>query len=311
MNRIQRLMKLHRLYKPAGEDGSDTGGTGTGDAGGNAGEAGAKTADEGAGGGEGAGSDEGTKGAKEGTAAGGDGKSTPPSDADAKLLKDVMKHKGRAQALEAELAAAKKRLDDFNGVDPVKARELLAAQEEAERKAAEARGEYDRLVSQMAERHKEDTKSLNTQLEAERTRSATLAQQIADLTVGNSFATSSFVLEDLTLTASKARVIYGAHFEFKDDKVVGYDKPVGASERTLLVDASGDPLGFNEALRALVEKDPDRDRLLRTRAKSGAGSSTTVKGAKAAIDMAERNATAKLKGSAKISAGLKALANKG
>lgn len=311
MNRIQRLMKLHRLYKPAGEDGSDTGGTGTGNAGGNAGEAGAKTADEGAGGDEGAGSDEGTKGAKEGAAAGGDGKSTPPSDADAKLLKDVMKHKGRAQALEAELAAAKKRLDDFNGVDPVKARELLAAQEEAERKAAEARGEYDRLVSQMAERHKEDTKSLNTQLEAERARSATLAQQIADLTVGNSFATSAFVSEDLTLTATKARVIYGTHFEFKDGKVVGYDKPLGASERTLLVDASGDPLGFNEALRTLVEKDPDRDRLLRTKAKSGAGSSTTVKGAKAAIDMAERNATAKLKGAAKISAGLKALANKG
>ena len=230
------------------------------------------------------------------------------SDSDAKLLKELMAQKNRAKELAAELEGAKKRLSDFDGVDPAKARKLLADEEEAARKAAEARGEYDRLLAQMGERHHAEQAALNGRLSEAQTTVSALQKEIAELTVGSAFSGSAFVNSDLTLTATKARVIYGSHFEYKDGKVVGYDKPAGASDRTMLVSSTGEALSFDEALRALVEKDPDRDRLLRGKAKAGAGSATVTKGAKAATELAEKSAESKLTGAAKIAAGLKKLA---
>lgn len=300
MNRIQRLMKLHKLLDKAGEGGSDTGGTGTtpGAEGGTGTPASTK---EGGEGGEKSGDD------GKGTESGDTGKAGM-SDSDAKLLKELMAQKNRAKELAAELEGAKKRLSDFDGVDPAKARKLLADEEEAARKAAEARGEYDRLLAQMGERHQAEQAALNGRLSEAQTTVTALQKEIAELTVGSAFSGSAFVNSDLTLTATKARVIYGSHFEYKDGKVVGYDKPAGASDRTLLVSSTGDALSFDEALRVLVEKDPDRDRLLRGKAKAGAGSATVTKGAKAATELAEKSAESKLTGAAKIAAGLKKLA---
>lgn len=300
MKRIQRLMKLHKLLDKAGEGGSDTGGTGTapGAEGGTDTSASSK---EGGEGGEKSGDD--GKGTEQGDA----GKAGM-SDSDAKLLKELMAQKNRAKELAAELEGAKKRLSDFDGVDPAKARKLLADEEEAARKAAEARGEYDRLLAQMGERHQAEQAALNGSLSEAQTTVSALQKEIAELTVGSAFSGSAFVNSDLTLTATKARVIYGSHFEYKDGKVVGYDKPAGASDRTMLVSSTGEALSFDEALRALVEKDPDRDRLLRGKGKAGAGSATVTKGAKAATELAEKSAESKLTGAAKIAAGLKKLA---
>jgi hypothetical protein len=287
MTKIQRLMKLHRLCKPAGDEGSDTGGTGTADA--------AKAAEEGAKG-------EGEQGEPSKAADEGGQK---PSDAEAKLLKDLMKHKTRAQAAETELAQMKLRVAEFDGLDGAKLRTLLAEQEEAETKKLEAKGEYDRLVKQMGERHTAEKGTLAQQLAEGKTREQTLLQQIADMTVGSAFRTSAVVAKT-TLSADKARVIYGSHFEFKDGAVVAYDKPVGASERTLLVNAGGDPLGFDEAVEQLVNADPDRDTLWRNPAKKGAGSSTIP--AKGAREQIEKAAPSNLSSTDKIAAGLRKLA---
>lgn len=302
MSRIQRLMKLHRLMDPVGDNGEQQGGaSGTGgDAGGAAGGTGT---DAGAGDDKGAGDAQGKDGDKD---ADGKGKGGI-SDADAKLLRDVMKHKDRARTLETELQKATDALKNFDGIDPVKMRELLRQQEEAEVKAAEARGEYDRLIKQMGERHQEEKNRLSGDLSARDAEVSALRQQVADLTVGSAFGSSQFVAQDLTLTPAKARVIYGAHFEFKDGKVVGYDKPAGASDRTVLVDSVGDPLFFDAALAALVNKDPDRDQLLRSKAKTGAGSSTSTKQASKAVAETQKP---NLSGMEKISAGLKALGKK-
>lgn len=304
MTRIQRLMKLHRLMEPAGENGEQQGGAapGSGDSG-----AGASQDGNASGAGDKGDGDQGGSAADNGNASG-DNKSKP-SDADAKLIKDVMKHKGRAQELEGKLADAQAALKNYEGIDPVKMRQLLKQQEEAEVKAAEARGEYDRLLKQMGERHTEEKTRLEQLLSEKDAKASTLEHQIAELTVGNSFSSSQFVSKDLTLTPTKARVIYGTHFEFKDGKVVGYDKPAGASERTMLVDSVGEPLAFDEALRKLVEKDPDRDQLLRTNAKNGASSATVNKGARKAIKEDESKSARALSPAEKISAGLRALAS--
>lgn len=298
--RIQKLMKLHRLMDAAGENGSDAGGTGTGQS----------TVGDGAqGAAQGDGAQGGTPESKTDDKQGGATKPPGISDSDAKLLKDAMRHKSRAKELEGELNQVKESLKKFEGIDPVKVRELLQQKQEEELRAAESRGEYDRILKQMGERHKEEAAALNAQLEAQKNATSSLQAQIAELTVGNSFASSRFVSEDLTLTPAKARVVYGAHFEFKDGKVVGFDKPAGASDRTVLVNSSGDPLSFDEALRKLVESDPDKDQLIRAKSRAGSGSSTTSKGAQQALNKAAQASAAKLSGADKIAAGLKALAN--
>jgi hypothetical protein len=93
----------------------------------------------------------------------------------------------------------------------------------------------------------------------------TLQEQIADLTVGSAFSSSPFIKDELALPAGKARMLFAPHFEYQDGKVVAFDKPAGAKDRTMLVDARGNPKPFEEALKQLVEADPEKDHLLRPR----------------------------------------------
>jgi hypothetical protein len=54
--------------------------------------------------------------------------------------------------------------------------------------------------------------------------------------------------------------------------VVAYDKPAGATDRTVLVDGSGNPLSFDKAIERIVDADPDRDTLRKSKMRAGAGS---------------------------------------
>ncbi|OAD82879.1 hypothetical protein ATN89_17505 [Comamonas thiooxydans] len=261
--RLQKLLKLHKLMDAAGEGGSDTGGTGAAAQEGNT--PGKAESDEG----DGEGDDPaGTKTAEEG-----DG-SKKPTDSEAGLLRDVMKHKGRANQLQGQISELQGKLAQFDGVDVEAYKAWKAEQAELERKQLEARGEYDRLTQQMAQRHKEEMESTVSERETLRSEIGSLQQQISELTVGNAFATSPVIGEMLLMTRAKARKVYGEHFDFVDGKVVGFDKPRGSAERTQLVDSSGEPLSFNDALIQLVKADPDpeRDQMLRSNAKPGAGS---------------------------------------
>lgn len=81
------------------------------------------------------------------------------------------------------------------------------------------------------------------------------------------------------MPVSKVRALYGTHFEFNDGQIVAYDKPAGAAERTMLVDGKGDPLSFEESIKKIIDADADRDQLIKSKTKPGAGSVTTGKGA--------------------------------
>lgn len=202
-----------------------------------------------------------------------------PTDREAKLLKETMQRKERIKELESQLQA-------FGDVTPDKIKALLDAEtarqaEEANREKAdlEARGEFDRLKEMMAAEHQATLSAKDQELNELRELNASLVKNIEEMTVGSDFSNSKFIADELLLTPAKARVIYGQHFEVKDGKVIGYDKPVGAKDRTALVGGDGNPLSFDVALRKLVEADPDRDSLIRAKAKPGAGSAQPEAGA--------------------------------
>lgn len=286
---------LARLYRNQAGEGGD-GGSGQGA--GNGGEGG-----QGAGGAAGAGANgagDGKSGSGEG-GTGGDGTKgagNKPSDAEAKLIQEVMDKKNALKATKEQLAAVETKLKEFEGIDPVAVRELLKQQKELEQKKLEDKGEWDKLKAQMVEESNKVVEALKGDLSAKDAELQALRNQISELTIGNAFTGSKFITEELTLTPAKTRVIYGQHFEFQDGKVVAFDKPASAKDRTVLVDAQGEPLQFEAALKKLVEIDPERDQLLRSKMKPGAGS-------KPAGDT--KAPTGNLVGRSKIAAGLQNL----
>lgn len=226
---------------------------------------------------------------------GGKGK---PSDEAAKLLKEVMEKKARIKELQEAQAASVAKLKEFEGIDPVEVKKLLAERKTAEQRKLEEAGQWDALKKQMNDAHQTELTAKEQAIAAERAAKEAAQNKIAELTVGNSFGTSAFIRDEMALTVSKARIVYGSHFEFDGERVVGYDKPAGAKDRVQLVDGKGDPLPFEQALKKLVEADPDRDQLLKSKKQPGAGSRTDDKG-KAA------DRTTELSARDKIAAGLK------
>jgi hypothetical protein len=236
---------------------------------------------------------------------GGKGGTAPPaggktSDEEARLLKEVMDKKDKLKNAQASLDAANARLKEFDGLDPKELRQLVQEKKDAENAKLEAKGEWDRLKQQMNDQHAAELATRDSAVAAAQGEVAELRNQIAELTVGNAFGQSKFIADELTLSVAKARRIYGAHFEFKDGQVVAYDKPAGAKERTVLVDSKGEPLVFDVALAKLVDADPDKDTLIKSKLRAGAGSHTNPNAAPGA----KPGGSAPLTGRAKIAAGL-------
>jgi hypothetical protein len=224
-----------------------------------------------------------------------------PSDEAAKLLKEVMKLKEKAKA---EEEARKKIEEQFAGIDLEAAKAALKAAEEAENKELEKKGEYERLLAKQKEK-------ADALIEAERTRVAEMEKKLNDamkavdeLSLGNAFANSKFIQEKLALTPNKTRALYASHFEVEEGKLVAYDKPRGATERTKLINATGEGLPFDEAIAEIINNDPDKEYLLKVDMKTGAGSrGSTVR--------TTANEDKKLDSVSKIAAGLKSDKNFG
>lgn len=195
----------------------------------------------------------------------------------ATLLKDVMAKKEQIRKLNAQAKELQAKLALFDGIDPEAVKAMIAKQKAEDDAALERKGEYERLKTQMIEAHDKEKAELTEKLKAEANTVSAMMNQIAELTVGNAFANSSFVQNDTILTPAKARKFYGDYFGYVDGQVVGYDKPVGKAERTVLVDAVGEPLAFDEALKKVMDMDGDKEIFLRSKVKPGAGSRTQSK----------------------------------
>jgi hypothetical protein len=195
-----------------------------------------------------------------------------PSDEEAKLLKEVMQKKEALKATEATLAAAQSRLAEFDGVDPAAIRKLLKDQKDAEEAQLAAKGEFDTLKARMAEEHTRVTASLQDQIAALTAQLASKDKVVDELSIGTQFSQSKFITEESTMAPAKARKLFGDHFDVVEGKVVAFDKPRGEANRAQLVDQLGNSVAFEDAMRKIVEADPDKDSLLRSKVKSGAGS---------------------------------------
>lgn len=198
----------------------------------------------------------------------------PPvvDDEKARLLKDTMKNKAARIAAEAAAAEATAALAAFEGVTPAEVAQYRADKAAADLAAAEARGDYDRIVASMREQSDAREAAAATAAEAREAALAAAQARIDDLTNGRAFGDSKFLSTQTILSPSKARRLYGDHFETEEGAFVAYDKPAGAKNRTRLVDARGDDLDFEAAIEKIVKADPDFDTIARSNLLPGSGS---------------------------------------
>lgn len=215
----------------------------------------------------------------------------------AELLKENVRRKKEQRRLAEELEAARTQLKQFEGVDLDEVKKLVSERQAAEEDRLKKSGEWDRLKAQMAEAHTREKQALAEQNKLLAEQTSQLQTTITELTIGNSFANSEYIHEDLLIPPNKARVIYGSHFEFQDGRVVGFDKPSNAKDRTVLVDGSGDPLDFEAALKKIIQADPDYARIAKSKLRTGANSNT--KGSDKSPEV-----KAEVRGVSRIAAGL-------
>jgi len=267
MNYLLKRMLGNLGYMDQAGDGTE------GSASGNAGDDAAKAAAE-AEAAKAAAEAEAAKAAAEAEAAKAAGK-TGPSDEEARLLKEVMDKKTKLKEASDKIAALEAQVKKFDGIDADGVRALLAEKQSEETRKLEEKGQWDSLKKQMVEGHEKEKATLASQISERETKLQKLEKKIGELTVGNAFASSDFIKNEL-IAPGKARALFGAHFEFSEDGVVAYDKPAGDSTRVALVDAKGDPLSFEAAIEKIVRNDPDAAQLLKSKLKTGAGSKTVT-----------------------------------
>lgn len=225
----------------------------------------------------------------------------------AKLLKDVMKHKDSAKAAKQqaddatsklnELAAKIQKVLGVESLDEIETALGQVAQDEEKR--LKAAGEFDKLQARLVSEHNKEIKRLQDDLGG---KSSTLAAEneslkaeIRGLLVSNQFASSQYIAEDLTLSGYHAEKLYGDNFKVEERD--GKRAVVAYLNGEPLVDTQGVPLAFEAALKEIVDRDPGKDKLLKPKAKQGAGSGAA--GKEASIPQKDN-----LRGASRIAASL-------
>jgi hypothetical protein len=94
----------------------------------------------------------------------GDVKTYTQAEVDAIIAEQVAGMKSKTDQLLTETKRAKEALKNYDGVDPIKYRELQAAAETAERNRAAAEGDFKSLEKQLVERHTSELQGRDTKI---------------------------------------------------------------------------------------------------------------------------------------------------
>lgn len=193
----------------------------------------------------------------------------------AELLREVMDKKSKLTATSKELDDTRKALEAYGGIDPEKVKALIKAEADAVKAQAEAAGDFERVKQMMADEHAKERAALEAKLEEEREARKKDRSLIDELTIGNAFGNSTFIKENMVLSSEKTRQLYGSHFDMKDGRLVAYDKPASAANRTMLVNSAGEPLAFEESIERIFNADPDKKTMTKSKVKQGSSSNTS------------------------------------
>lgn len=192
------------------------------------------------------------------------------------------------EAANEELEALKAKLADFDGVDAAEARAnakkvaeaeaaaktAAAAAKKAEKEKAQAENDIEKLTRIQKEEHDAAIAAVVAERDAARESATTAEDQLNRVRLENAFNGSKFIAEETILTGAKAQRLFSDYVEIEDGQPVVYDAPASDSKRAKVMDSKGNALPFNEAITKVINADPDKDSLLKSKTKPGAGTKT-------------------------------------
>jgi hypothetical protein len=150
------------------------------------------------------------------------------------------------------------------------------AAKEAEKERAQAENDVDEAPRDPeAEEHNADRGCQVAERDAARERGHHgLQEQLNNVRVENAFNNSKFITDETILTGAQAQRLFGDYVDVVDGQAVVYDAPRGDEKRAKVMDSKGNALPFNDAIAKVINADPDKDSLLKSKTKPGTGSKT-------------------------------------
>lgn len=205
------------------------------------------------------------------------------SNAELNALVETLKQE-KANLLK-EVMAKKAKLQEYEGINAEEAKKLLEekkkaeeAQKKAEMEQAEKENNWEAVKKQMNEQHEAQKNELQKQIDSLREQIAQNQKEKETLLINNKFEESRFIRENLVLSPNKTRALYGSYFDVEGSELVAYNAPKGSANRARLVDVNGNNLTFDKAIEKIVNLDPDKNTLLKSKVHVGSGSKPVITG---------------------------------
>jgi len=206
-----------------------------------------------------------------------------PDNAVHELYAEVKDTKAKLAAAKADLKAkddaiakAEARIAEY-GTDPEKVKALIKAEKDREEAALLEAQEFDKLKNQTKQEAEDRIAAIKEASDAKiADLEAKLEKQNAstkELTETQKYSNSKYINEELNLTPTRVRKLWGDHFTENDEgEMIAYNKPEGESGRRPLVDSEGEYLGFEAAIEKIVGMDPNADDFKKSKVKQGGNS---------------------------------------
>ncbi len=177
---------------------------------------------------------------------------------------------GEAKGHRERAEAAETALKSFEGItDPKAALAAITTVQNLDAKKLVEAGEVDRIRQEAIKATEEKYGPTVTELE-------NLKQAFHNEKIGGSFARSAFVAEKLGIPVDMVQAFFGNNFRLEENQVVAYGQD---GNKIFSRSNPGEVAAFDEALEILVDRYPNRDRILKSSGASGSGAQGGTPGA--------------------------------
>lgn len=210
----------------------------------------------------------------------------------------VSRLNGEARTMRQRAEAAENALKSFEGLDAAAAREALKKLETVDLNNMVDNGELDKVRNTLTQQYEAQLSERDGKLEA-------ATKRINKMMLENAFNSSDFIRNNIGIPTDVFQDYIAKHFEVDGDRIVGRyaDGQEIYSETNM-----GQLASFDEAVRMIVTKHPQRESLMKANVNPGSGNSGgntpgTRTISRADFDNlapAEKSATAKLMREGKV-----------
>lgn len=153
------------------------------------------------------------------------------------------------------------KLKEYEGIDPVKAREAMGIVSNLDAKKLIDAGEVDKVRAETLKAAEEKYKPYVDKV-------SQLEQQFHAEKIGGAFSRSKLISEKFAIPADMVQARFGSAFGLEDGKVVAKD---GNGNKLYSRSRPGELADFDEALEMLVDQYPYKDHILKGSGASGGG----------------------------------------